>query len=136
MCKILVFRSEFKVIVFRIHPSKDWIQSKIPEIVKNGVKGLRDDTMGIDEMDAETFVQAYVNIIAGACISLGMVFLQIHILFAMFSLAYSQSYHTLPGKETILNPSGVCRERAAWGLGFNSWKLRFAWHWLPVYCVV
>ena len=56
MCKILVFRYEFKVIVFRIHPSKDWIQSKIPEIVKNGVKGLRDDTMDIDEKDAETFV--------------------------------------------------------------------------------
>ncbi|XP_021295540.1 anaphase-promoting complex subunit 1 [Herrania umbratica] len=58
----------------RIHPSKDWIQSQIPEIVKNGVKGLRDDTMDIDEMDAETFVQAYVNIVAGACISLGLRF--------------------------------------------------------------
>ncbi|XWS56745.1 hypothetical protein CRYUN_Cryun09bG0111900 [Craigia yunnanensis] len=58
----------------RIHPSKDWIQSKIPEIVKNGVKGLRDGTMDIDEMDAETFVQAYVNIVAGACISLGLRF--------------------------------------------------------------
>lgn len=25
----------------------------------------------VDEMDAEVFVQAYVNIVAGACISLG-----------------------------------------------------------------
>ncbi|KAA3482027.1 anaphase-promoting complex subunit 1 isoform X1 [Gossypium australe] len=58
----------------RIHPSKDWIQSQIPEIIKNGVKGLRDDTMDIDEMDAETIVQAYVNIVAGACISLGLRF--------------------------------------------------------------
>ncbi|XVE99778.1 hypothetical protein REPUB_Repub03eG0230500 [Reevesia pubescens] len=58
----------------RIHPSKDWIQSQMPEILKNGVEGLRDDTMDIDEMDAETFVQAYVNIIAGACISLGLRF--------------------------------------------------------------
>lgn len=41
--------------------------------MKNGVKGLRDDTMDIDEMDAGTFVQAYVNIVAGACISIGMV---------------------------------------------------------------
>ncbi|KAK8334553.1 hypothetical protein V6Z11_A10G285900 [Gossypium hirsutum] len=58
----------------RIHPSKDWIQSQIPEIIKSGVKGLRDDTMDIDEMDAETIVQAYVNIVAGACISLGLRF--------------------------------------------------------------
>ena len=73
--------------------------------MKNGVKGLRDDTMDIDEMDAETFVQAYVNIIAGACISLGMVFLLIHILFTMFSLAYSQPIHTHNIKE---RPSYIC----------------------------
>ncbi|KAE8695610.1 Anaphase-promoting complex subunit 1 [Hibiscus syriacus] len=58
----------------RIHPSKDWIQSQIPEIVENGVNSLGDDTMDIDEMDAETTVQAYVNIVAGACISLGLRF--------------------------------------------------------------
>uniref|UniRef100_A0A2N9GLI6 Uncharacterized protein n=1 Tax=Fagus sylvatica TaxID=28930 RepID=A0A2N9GLI6_FAGSY len=58
----------------RIHPSKDWIQSQIPEIVQNGVKGLRDDSSDIDDMDAEAFVQAYVNIVAGACISLGLRF--------------------------------------------------------------
>lgn len=55
----------------RVHPSQDWIQSQIPDIVKNGVNCLGDDTDDIDEMDAEAFVQAYVNIVAGACISLG-----------------------------------------------------------------
>ncbi|KAI9156178.1 hypothetical protein LWI28_001768 [Acer negundo] len=58
----------------RVHPSEDWIQSQIPEIVKSSVKSLRDDTIDIDEMDAETFVQAYVNIVTGACISLGLRF--------------------------------------------------------------
>ncbi|OMO50083.1 Anaphase-promoting complex subunit 1 [Corchorus capsularis] len=58
----------------RIHPSKEWVEHQIPEVVKNGVKGLKDDSMDIDEMDAETFVQAYVNIVAGACISLGLRF--------------------------------------------------------------
>ncbi|KAL0003395.1 hypothetical protein SO802_017176 [Lithocarpus litseifolius] len=58
----------------RIHPSKDWIQSQIPEIIQNGVKGLRDDSGDIDDMDAEAFVQAYVNIVTGACISLGLRF--------------------------------------------------------------
>ncbi|KAK1572161.1 hypothetical protein Q3G72_028403 [Acer saccharum] len=58
----------------RVHPSEEWIQSQIPEIVKSSVKGLRDDTIDIDEMDAETFVQAYVNIVTGACISLGLRF--------------------------------------------------------------
>uniref|UniRef100_A0A5B7B7B0 Putative anaphase-promoting complex subunit 1 isoform X2 n=1 Tax=Davidia involucrata TaxID=16924 RepID=A0A5B7B7B0_DAVIN len=58
----------------RVHPSKDWIQSQIPEIVHNGVKGLGDEMGDIDEMDAEAFVQAYVNIVTGACISLGLRF--------------------------------------------------------------
>ncbi|KAL4606928.1 hypothetical protein ACB092_09G138800 [Castanea dentata] len=49
----------------RIHPSKDWIQSQNPGIIQNGVKGLRDDSGDIDDMDAEAFVQAYVNIVAG-----------------------------------------------------------------------
>ena len=56
----------------RVQPSKDWILNQIPEIIATGVKGLVDDTSNIDEMDAETFVQAYVNIVAGTCISLGM----------------------------------------------------------------
>ncbi|XP_059654080.1 anaphase-promoting complex subunit 1 isoform X2 [Cornus florida] len=58
----------------RVHPSKDWIQSQIPIIVQNGLKGLDDEMSDIDEMDAEAFVQAYVNIVAGACISLGLRF--------------------------------------------------------------
>ncbi|GLT54489.1 hypothetical protein SLA2020_276820 [Shorea laevis] len=58
----------------RIHPSKDWIQSQIPEIVENGVKGLGDDSIEIDDMEMEAFVQAYVNIVTGACVSLGLRF--------------------------------------------------------------
>ncbi|XP_031264237.1 anaphase-promoting complex subunit 1-like [Pistacia vera] len=58
----------------RVHPSEDWIQSQIPEIVKHSIDALRDDNSDVDEMDAETFVQAYVNIVAGACISLGLRF--------------------------------------------------------------
>lgn len=69
-----------ELFCFRVYPSEDWIQSQIPEIVKSNVEALRDDTSDVDEMDAETFVQAYVNIVAGACISLGMLFLQIYLL--------------------------------------------------------
>ncbi|CAL5412771.1 unnamed protein product [Camellia sinensis] len=58
----------------RVHPSEDWIQSQIPEIIQNGVKRLGDEMGDIDETDAEAFVQAYVNIVAGACISLGLRF--------------------------------------------------------------
>lgn len=55
----------------RVHPSKDWVWSQIPEIVRCGVEGLEGDDNDIDDMDAEAFIQAYVNIVAGACISLG-----------------------------------------------------------------
>ncbi|XP_048325794.2 anaphase-promoting complex subunit 1 isoform X1 [Ziziphus jujuba] len=58
----------------RVYPSKDWVQSQIPDIVKNGVEGLGDDTIDIDELDAEAFVQAYIHIVAGSCISLGLRF--------------------------------------------------------------
>lgn len=54
-----------------MYPSKDWVHSQIPDIVKNGVECLGDDTVDIDELDAEAFVQAYIHIVAGSCISLG-----------------------------------------------------------------
>lgn len=56
---------------YRVHPSRNWVESQIPEIVKNVVKCLKGDDNDTDELDAEAFVQAYVNIIIGACISLG-----------------------------------------------------------------
>ncbi|KFK24970.1 hypothetical protein AALP_AA8G049400 [Arabis alpina] len=58
----------------RIRPTCDWIQSQIPEVVKNGVSHLQDDMDDMYEVDVEALVQAYVNIVAGACISLGMRF--------------------------------------------------------------
>ncbi|KZV34947.1 anaphase-promoting complex subunit 1 [Dorcoceras hygrometricum] len=54
----------------RVHPSEDWIDSLVPEVVKSGIKCLENEVDDTDEMDAETFVHAYVNILTGACISL------------------------------------------------------------------
>lgn len=56
----------------RICPTCDWIQSQVPEVVKNGISHLRDDMDDMYEVDVEALVQAYVNIVAGACISLGI----------------------------------------------------------------
>ncbi|EOA21984.1 hypothetical protein CARUB_v10002491mg [Capsella rubella] len=58
----------------RICPTCDWIQSQVPEVVKNGISHLRDDMDDMYEVDVEALVQAYVNIVAGACISLGLRF--------------------------------------------------------------
>ncbi|KAJ9539792.1 hypothetical protein OSB04_026298 [Centaurea solstitialis] len=58
----------------RIHPSEDWIQGQIPNVVLGGIKGLKDEMADSDEMDCEAVVKAYVNIVAGACISLGLRF--------------------------------------------------------------
>ncbi|BAB11545.1 meiotic check point regulator-like protein [Arabidopsis thaliana] len=58
----------------RICPTCDWIQSQVPEVVKNGISQLRDDMDNMYEVDVEALVQAYVNIVAGACISLGLRF--------------------------------------------------------------
>lgn len=59
------------IISCRVYPSKEWIDSQVPEIIKNGVKGIGIEIFAIDEMDAESFFQAYVYIVTGACISLG-----------------------------------------------------------------
>ncbi|EFH47427.1 hypothetical protein ARALYDRAFT_487351 [Arabidopsis lyrata subsp. lyrata] len=58
----------------RICPTCDWIQSQVPEVVRNGISHLRDDMDDMYEVDVEALVQAYVNIVAGACISLGLRF--------------------------------------------------------------
>lgn len=60
-----------RILLHRIQPSENWIQSQIPDVVKNGVLGLGNRMDDVYEMDAEAFVQAYVNIVVGACISLG-----------------------------------------------------------------
>ena len=58
--------------VYRIRPTCDWIQSQVPEVVKNGISHLQDDMDDAYEVDVEALVHAYVNIVAGACISLGI----------------------------------------------------------------
>ncbi|CAK9172113.1 unnamed protein product [Ilex paraguariensis] len=61
----------------RVHPSEDWIQFQIPEIIQNCVTSLGDEMGDMNEMDTEAFVLAYVNIVAGACISLDWIQFQI-----------------------------------------------------------
>lgn len=39
--------------------------------MKGGIEALGDERTDMDEVDEEAVVQAYVNIVAGACISLG-----------------------------------------------------------------
>ncbi|XP_024011523.1 anaphase-promoting complex subunit 1 [Eutrema salsugineum] len=58
----------------RIRPTCDWIQSQVPDVVKNSISHLQDDMDDMYEVDGEALVQAYVNIVAGACISLGLRF--------------------------------------------------------------
>ncbi|KAG8067808.1 hypothetical protein GUJ93_ZPchr0005g14946 [Zizania palustris] len=56
----------------RIQPTKDWIESQIPETVKSGVSNTSQGIMDSDEFDTEALFQAYVNIVTGACIALGL----------------------------------------------------------------
>ncbi|KAL6865049.1 hypothetical protein ACP4OV_016200 [Aristida adscensionis] len=56
----------------RIQPTTDWIESQIPETVKFGVSNMSEGAIDSDEFDAEAPFQAYVNIVTGACIALGV----------------------------------------------------------------
>ncbi|XP_027163442.1 anaphase-promoting complex subunit 1 [Coffea eugenioides] len=58
----------------RIYPSEEWIQSQVPKVVQHCIDGLADEMDDANDMDAEAFVQAFVNIVVGACISLGLRF--------------------------------------------------------------
>lgn len=56
---------------FRISPFEDWLQAQVPEVIHECIRGLNDEMRDTDELDTEAFIQAYVNIVVGACISLG-----------------------------------------------------------------
>ncbi|KAI0497371.1 hypothetical protein KFK09_020594 [Dendrobium nobile] len=56
----------------RICPSKGWIDSLVPSIVNIGIAMLTNDANDNDEFDRQALVQAYVNIVTGACISIGL----------------------------------------------------------------
>lgn len=56
----------------RICPSKDWIDSLVPAIVNLGIMKLTNEANCNDEFDGQALVQAYVNIVTGACISIGL----------------------------------------------------------------
>ncbi|XP_047093985.1 anaphase-promoting complex subunit 1 isoform X1 [Lolium rigidum] len=56
----------------RIEPSIDWIGSQIPEPIKSGVLNMSEGAIDCDEFDAEALFQAYVNIVTGACIAIGL----------------------------------------------------------------
>ncbi|KAL3521232.1 hypothetical protein ACH5RR_019381, partial [Cinchona calisaya] len=58
----------------RVYPSEDWIQSQVPKVVQHCINGLASEMDDAIAMDAEAFVQAFVNIVVGACISLGLRF--------------------------------------------------------------
>ncbi|KAK1284173.1 Anaphase-promoting complex subunit 1 [Acorus calamus] len=55
-----------------VYPSGDWIDYQIPAIIKVGVSNLRDEQGDIEDFDVEALVQGYVNIVTGACISIGL----------------------------------------------------------------
>lgn len=67
----LLLRFNYSLIFSRVHASEGWIHSQIPEVIQNGVKDLGDSMSDTDEIHADAFVQAYVHIMVGACISLG-----------------------------------------------------------------
>uniref|UniRef100_A0A0D9WFG5 Anaphase-promoting complex subunit 1 n=1 Tax=Leersia perrieri TaxID=77586 RepID=A0A0D9WFG5_9ORYZ len=56
----------------RIQPTKDWVDCQIPAFVKFGVSDTSQEAMDSDEFDTEALCQAYVNIVTGACIALGL----------------------------------------------------------------
>ncbi|XP_020578138.1 anaphase-promoting complex subunit 1 isoform X2 [Phalaenopsis equestris] len=56
----------------RICPSKGWVDSLVPAVVNVGIVRLTNETNDNDEFDRQALVQAYVNIVTGACISIGL----------------------------------------------------------------
>ncbi|KAK8947459.1 Anaphase-promoting complex subunit 1 [Platanthera zijinensis] len=56
----------------RICPSREWIESLIPTVLKLWIVQLTNEANDNDEFDRRALVQAYVNIVVGACISIGL----------------------------------------------------------------
>lgn len=57
----------------RINPGETWIQGQIPDIIKEGVRIMVDNSDDIsDNIDMEALVQSFANIVCGACFSIGL----------------------------------------------------------------
>ncbi|MQL83212.1 hypothetical protein Taro_015694 [Colocasia esculenta] len=98
----------------RIQPSTDWIESQIPEMVKIGISRTRDETADIDGVDIEALVQAYVNIIAGACIALGLKFAgtrngDAQELLYGYAVYFLNEIKPVPGAESSSLPKGLSK---------------------------
>ncbi|KAL3687507.1 hypothetical protein R1sor_013816 [Riccia sorocarpa] len=58
-----------------IKATEEWVQEQIPEIIKNAVKFINQDANAEAppaDADMEALVQAHVNILAGACLSIAL----------------------------------------------------------------
>ena len=91
-----------------IEPTKDWIDSHVPQIVAENA--LRKPEDNYPRIDYETMSQAYCNIITGACMALGLkfagssnesAFRSIMFYTKMFIKLSSQSVVEQAGKSTI-----------------------------------
>lgn len=62
----------YVIVTFsRVQPSREWVEAQVPEFIRVVIFKSQDDTVTGDECELEDVCQAYVNIITGACISLG-----------------------------------------------------------------
>lgn len=58
-----------------VQATEEWVQAQIPEIVKTAVNTINqvgDTATPPADADMEALAQAHVNILAGACLSIGI----------------------------------------------------------------
>ncbi|XP_024523349.1 anaphase-promoting complex subunit 1 isoform X2 [Selaginella moellendorffii] len=58
-----------------VQATEEWIQSQVPDIIRQAVVQAKGSDAGADvtpDLDMEALTQAHVNILAGACLSIGL----------------------------------------------------------------
>ncbi|KAH9317547.1 hypothetical protein KI387_019316, partial [Taxus chinensis] len=91
----------------RINPSERWIQSQIPDIMKEGVRIMEDNSDDISEnINMEAIIQSFANIVCGACLSIGLRYAGTENADAQ-ELLYSYSIYFLNEIKPVASSSGA-----------------------------
>ncbi|KAF3336966.1 anaphase-promoting complex subunit 1 [Carex littledalei] len=100
----------------RVQPSREWVEAQVPEFIRVVIFKSQDDTVTGDECELEDVCQAYVNIITGACISLGLKYAgtkngDVQELLYNYAIYFlNEMKHVYPPSNKLLLPKGLLQQ--------------------------
>ncbi|KAJ3688112.1 hypothetical protein LUZ61_017276 [Rhynchospora tenuis] len=99
----------------RVQPSREWVESQVPEFIRVVISKSQDDSFNAEECEIEDVCQAYVNIITGACFSLGLKYAgtkngDVQELLYNYAIYFLNEMKHVNPSNTLLLPKGLLQQ--------------------------